>query len=67
MLEQDRAVSIEDITADLAARDKRDRTRKDSPLVVAEDALVIETSGLRREEAIAAAIAAVDALLAEHR
>lgn len=67
MIEQDRNVSIEEIAADLAARDERDRSRKDSPLVVAEDALVIETSSLRREEAIAAAIAAVDALLAEPR
>ncbi|MCJ2181346.1 cytidylate kinase [Novosphingobium sp. 1949] len=59
---QDRAVSLEAITADLAARDERDRTRKDAPLVVAEGALVIDTSDLKREEAIAAAIAAVDAM-----
>lgn len=57
-----RDVSLEDIAADLAARDERDRNRKDAPLIAAPDAVVIDTSKLRREEAIAAAIAAVDAL-----
>lgn len=59
---QGRDISLEAITADLAARDERDRGRKDAPLVAAADALVIDTSDLKREEAIAAAIAAVDAL-----
>lgn len=57
-----RDVSLEDIAADLATRDERDRNRKDAPLIAAPDAVVIDTSKLRREEAIAAAIAAVDAL-----
>lgn len=57
-----RDVTLEEITADLAARDERDRGRKDAPLVVAKGAIVIDTSELKREEAIAAAIAAVDAL-----
>lgn len=61
MQEQDRDVSFDAIAADLEARDTRDRNRKDAPLVVADGALVIDTSDLRREEAIAAAIAAVDA------
>jgi cytidylate kinase len=56
-----RAVSLDEIAADLAARDARDRGRKDAPLVAAPDAVVIDTSTLKREEAIAAAIAAVDA------
>lgn len=64
MAAQGRAVTLEAISADLAARDERDRRRKDAPLVVAEGALVIDTSALRREEAIAAAIAAVDAFAA---
>ena len=63
MLEQGREVSLEAITADLAARDERDRNRADSPLVAAHDAVLIDTSSLRREEAIAAAIAAVDAAM----
>ncbi len=61
MQQQGREVSLEAIAADLAARDERDRSRKDAPLVVAHGAVVIDTSELRREEAIAAAIAAVDA------
>jgi cytidylate kinase len=56
-----RAVSLDEIAADLAARDARDKGRKDAPLVAAPDAVVIDTSTLKREEAIAAAIAAVDA------
>ena len=63
MQEQDRAVTLDEIAADLAARDERDSKRKDAPLVVAPGALVIDTSDLKREEAIAAAIAAVDALV----
>ncbi|MFS0849862.1 d(CMP) kinase [Novosphingobium panipatense] len=57
-----RDVSLEEIAADLAARDERDCSRKDAPLAAAKDAVVIDTSTLKREEAIAAAIAAVDAL-----
>lgn len=61
MHEQGRNVSLDEITADLAGRDERDRNRKDAPLVAAQNAIVIDTSSLRREEAIASAIAAVDA------
>ena len=41
-------------------RDERDRNRAVAPLVPADDARVIDTSALDREEAIAAAIEAVD-------
>ena len=61
MHEQGRKVSLDEITADLARRDERDRNRKDAPLIAAVNAIVIDTSSLKREEAIAAAIAAVDA------
>ncbi|MFC0205385.1 (d)CMP kinase [Novosphingobium soli] len=61
MQAQQREITLEAIAADLAARDERDRSRKDAPLVAAPDAIVIDTSDLRREEAVAAAIAAVDA------
>ena len=64
MQEQNRDVALEDIAADLAARDERDRGRKDAPLVIAAGAVEIDTSDLRREEAIAAAIAAVEAFRA---
>ncbi|MBL4897949.1 MAG: (d)CMP kinase, partial [Erythrobacter sp.] len=40
--------------------DDRDRNRKVAPLVPAADAMVIDTSALGKEEAIAAAIEAVE-------
>jgi cytidylate kinase len=52
-----RNVSLEAITADLAERDERDRTRKDAPLVAAADAITLDTSSLDRDQAIAQAIA----------
>lgn len=60
MRDAGRAVSLETITADLAERDQRDRTRKDAPLVAAADAITLDTSHLGREEAIARAIAIVE-------
>lgn len=57
MQAQGRAVALEDIAADLAARDERDRTRAEAPLVAAPDAVLLDTSDLGRDEAIAAAIA----------
>jgi cytidylate kinase len=52
---------LAEIAADLAARDLRDSSRRDSPLRMAQDALLLDTSGLGREAAIAAAVAAVEA------
>jgi cytidylate kinase len=53
----------EDITADLRLRDERDSHRAEAPLRTAEDAVVIDTSDMKIDEAIAAAIAAVQARL----
>ncbi len=50
-------VEIED---DLRRRDTRDTTRKDAPLIPAEDAFLLDTSEMTKEEAIAAAIAVVN-------
>ena len=47
------------IEADLHRRDERDRTRAEAPLLAAEDALVLDTSDLGPQNAIAAAIALV--------
>ncbi len=55
--------SFEEIVGQLRRRDARDTGRKDAPLAVAPDALVIDTSDLDREEAIAAAIEAVEEAL----
>lgn len=43
-------VNIRQITQDIMERDERDRTRKSSPLVPAEDALEIDTTSLSIEE-----------------
>lgn len=52
-------VSLAGIAADLAARDERDRNRAEAPLRAAPDAMLLDTSELDREQAIAAAIALV--------
>jgi CMP/dCMP kinase len=60
MQQADRPVTLADITADLETRDQRDATRSTAPLVQAEDAIVLDTSLLSPEEAIARAIAFVE-------
>jgi cytidylate kinase len=55
--------TLAEIEADLRRRDERDRSRAEAPLRAAEDAVVLDTSGLGRGEAIGAAIAAVEAAL----
>jgi cytidylate kinase len=64
MRETGRDLALETIAADLAARDHRDTSRKDAPLVAAAAAVVLDTSELGREEAIACAIALVEARMA---
>lgn len=61
MAETGYATTLAEIAADLATRDERDQNRKDSPLRPADDAVTIDTSELSAAEAIAAAIAVVDA------
>lgn len=56
MQDSGRAVALAEIAADLEARDLRDRTRAEAPLVAASDAVLLDTSDLGREAAIAAAI-----------
>ena len=60
MLRAGRDVSLADITADLEARDARDRSRAEAPLVQVPDAALINTSLLGVDEAVAAAVRAVD-------
>ena len=59
MQAQGRDVALADIAADLEARDARDRSRAEAPLVAAQNAVLLDTSDLGRDEAIAAAIAIV--------
>lgn len=63
MQQQGRAVALAEIAADLEARDERDRTRAEAPLVAASDAVLLDTSDLGREDAIAAAIHIAEAKL----
>lgn len=55
-----RHAHFEDVLADIRARDERDSHRAAAPLVQAPDAVLIDTSDMAAEAAIAAAIAAVE-------
>ena len=55
------AVSRAQVLADVKERDARERARAEAPLVAARDAVEIDTSEMSIDEAIAAAIAAIDA------
>jgi cytidylate kinase len=57
----ERAPTLAAIAADLAARDARDAARTTAPLTMATDAVLIDTSTLSIDAAIAAAIEAVRA------
>ncbi|TMM55329.1 (d)CMP kinase [Sulfitobacter sabulilitoris] len=53
--------SFEQVLADVKDRDARDMQRAEAPLKPASDAVVIDTSEMSIDEAVAAAIAAVEA------
>ncbi|MES2494466.1 MAG: (d)CMP kinase [Pseudomonadota bacterium] len=53
-------VTLDEIEADLIARDRRDRTRAEAPLVAAADAVVLDNSDLSPEASIAEAIRRVE-------
>lgn len=57
MLARGSEATLAEITAQLEARDARDAKRKDAPLLAAEDAIVLDTTLLNRDEAVARAIA----------
>jgi cytidylate kinase len=54
-------VHFPDVLADIHARDERDTGRAPAPLVMAGDAILLDTSELDVDQAIAAAIAAAEA------
>jgi cytidylate kinase len=58
LAERGTAVLPETVLAEIRDRDERDRSRAAAPLVAAADAIVIDTSAMGIEEAVAAAIAA---------
>ncbi len=55
-------VTPEGVLEDLQARDKRDSERATAPLKAAEDAILLDTSELSIEDAVARCVAAVDAV-----
>lgn len=48
--ETDPAVDYSEVLADMTERDRRDSTRADSPLKIARDAILVDSSGLSIEE-----------------
>jgi len=56
-------ISLDAIEQDIAKRDARDIGRSDAPLRAAPDALVFDTTSFDKDQAIAEAIAAVEAAL----
>lgn len=54
--------SYEEVLADVQARDARDRGRADAPLRPAEDAVELDTSDMAIADAVARAIALIDAV-----
>jgi cytidylate kinase len=62
-----RPLPFEAVLADIKARDARDRGRAAAPLVMADDAVRLDTSAMGVDEAVAAAIAAVEERLAAGR
>ncbi len=64
LLAAGQAVTLEGTLAEVRARDERDAGRDVAPLVAAGDAVVIDTSGLGIEEAVARALEVVRARMA---
>ena len=61
MREAGHAVTLDEVMEDLRQRDARDSARAEAPLRPAEDALMLDTSEMTIDEAVAAAVAAVEA------
>ena len=57
--------TLAEIEEDLRRRDQRDQSRAAAPLMAAADALVLDTTEMSQEEAIEAAIAAVEEALSD--
>lgn len=53
----DRVIEIDDVSESLARRDRLDSTRATSPLKQANDAIVVDTTGMSAEDAVATIVA----------
>ena len=58
--EQETGVSFEDTFSDMIERDRRDSTRADSPLKIAENAIVVDSTGLSINEVFEKMMAAIE-------
>ena len=67
LIEKGVETSYEEVLRDLIWRDKNDSEREIAPLRAAEDAVLLDTSGLSLEESVAAAERLVNARLAERK
>jgi cytidylate kinase len=56
---EDPQVDFEETFADMVERDRRDSTRADSPLAIAADAVVIDSTGLSIDEVFARMMAEI--------
>lgn len=63
LVEKSAELTVAEVLADLQARDARDTERKAAPLLAAADAVMLDTSLMTIEEAVAAAIAIVAKVL----
>ena len=64
LLERGMPAHYDDVLLDIRAREARDTSREAAPLMQAEDAELLDTSEMDKDEAIAAAIALVEKMLA---
>lgn len=65
LLERGMPAHYEDVLSDIRARDARDSARTVAPLVPAQDAIILDTSELDRDAAVAEAIRLVEDRLAK--
>ena len=65
LLERGMPAHYEDVLADIRARDERDTGREVAPLKQAEDALLLDTTELDKDESTAEAVRLVEAQLAK--
>jgi cytidylate kinase len=59
-------VSLEEIYSNLALRDHQDTTREESPLIQAEDAIVLDNSGIDQEMQLNFALSYINPLLTKN-
>ena len=48
----DDSIEFKDLVQDIKSRDKKDMTRENSPLKIAKDAILVDTSGMNFEQQI---------------